>query len=120
MERADFESFVIEAVKDLPKYFKEKMENISIIVEDFPSFDIQKQMGHGPYGLLGIYQGVPYRKRGFWYGNVMPDKIIIFQKPIENIAKTDEEIKVWVRKVVMHEIGHYYGLSEDELRKAGV
>jgi predicted Zn-dependent protease with MMP-like domain len=120
MERIKFEAFVVEAVKSVPRFFKEKLENISIIVEDFPSLEIQSQMRHGPYGLLGIYQGVPYRKRGFWYGNVMPDKIIIYQKPIENIAKTEEEIKDLVRKVVMHEIGHYYGLSDAELRKAGV
>jgi len=120
MEKEIFEQFVIESVKDLPQFFKDKMENISIIIEDFPSLQVQKQMKHGPYELLGIYQGVPYRKRGFWYGNVMPDKIIIYQKPIENIAKTEPEIKALVRRVVMHEIGHYYGLSEQELRKAGV
>lgn len=120
MERAKFEEFVTEAVKDLPRFFKKKMENISIVIEDFPSIDVQNQMHHGPYGLLGLYQGVPYTKRNTWYANVMPDKIIIYQKPIENYAKTEPEIKELVRKVVMHEIGHYYGLSEEELRKAGV
>lgn len=120
METEKFEQFVIEAVKNLPQFFKNKMENISIIVEDFPSLQIQEQIKRGQYEILGIYQGVPYRKRGFWYGNVLPDKIIIFQKPIEKLAKTEDEIKELVRKVVMHEIGHYYGLSEQELRKAGV
>jgi predicted Zn-dependent protease with MMP-like domain len=120
MERVKFEEYVTEAVKDLPKFFKKKMENISIIIEDFPSIDVQNQMHHGPYGLLGLYQGIPYTKRNTWYSNVMPDKIIIYQKPIERIAVTEEEIKDLVRKVVMHEIGHYYGLSEEELRKAGV
>lgn len=120
MERGKFEEFVTEAIKDIPSFFRKKLENISIIIEDFPSIDIQNKMEHGPYGLLGLYQGVPYRKRGFWYGNTLPDKIIIYQKPIENIAKTELEIKELVRKVVMHEIGHYYGLSEQELREAGV
>jgi predicted Zn-dependent protease with MMP-like domain len=120
MERDKFEEFVTESVKDLPRYFKKKMENISIIIEDFPSLEIQNKMHTGPYGLLGLYQGVPYTKRNIWYANVMPDKIIIYQKPIENIAKTEKEINDLVRKVVMHEIGHYYGLSEQELRKVGV
>jgi predicted Zn-dependent protease with MMP-like domain len=120
MEREKFEQSVIESLKDLPKFFKKKMENISIIIEDFPSLEVQNQMHHGPYGLLGLYQGIPYTKRNTWYANVMPDKIIIYQKPIENIAKSEQEIKELVRKVVMHEIGHYYGLSDQELRKAGV
>jgi predicted Zn-dependent protease with MMP-like domain len=120
MEKIKFEQFVIEAVKNLPRFFKKKMENISIIVEDFPAPEIQSNMQAGPYHLLGLYQGVPYTKRNSWYANVMPDKIIIYQKPIENIAKTEDEIKELVRKVVMHEIGHYYGLSDHELRKAGV
>ena len=120
MDKDKFEEFVVKALKDIPKFFRKKLENVSIIIEDFPSPEIQQQMKHGQYELLGLYQGVPYRKRGFWYGNTLPDKIIIYQKPIENIAHTDQEIKELVRKVVMHEIGHYYGLSEEELRKAGV
>lgn len=120
MEKEKFEAFVVEAVKDLPKFFKDKLENISIIIEDFPSLEIQNKMKKGPYQLLGLYQGVPLRKRGLWYQNVLPDKIIIYQKPIEHIAKTEDEIKTLVRKVVMHEIGHYYGLSEQELKNAGV
>ncbi len=120
MDKDKFEQLVIEAVKDLPKFFKDKMDNISIIIEDFPSLDIQRQTKHGLYGILGIYQGVPFPKRNHWYGNVLPDRIIIYQKPIEKLAKTEFEIKEQVRKTVMHEIGHYYGLSEHELRQAGV
>jgi predicted Zn-dependent protease with MMP-like domain len=70
-----------------------------------------------PYGLLGLYRGVPYTRRGIWYRNVMPDKIIIFKKPIEVRCRNKEEIKESVRKVVIHEIGHYFGLGEADLRK---
>lgn len=120
MQREQFEEFVLQALEDLPEFFKKKLENVSIIIEDLPSLEIQNKLKKDGFGILGLYQGIPYRKRGFWYGNTLPDRIIIYQKPIENIAKTEEEIKELVRKVVMHEIGHYYGLSEEELRKAGV
>ncbi|MCX7784948.1 MAG: metallopeptidase family protein [candidate division WOR-3 bacterium] len=120
MQREQFEEFVIQALHELPEFFKKKLENVSIIIEDVPSLEVQNKMKKGKLDILGLYHGVPYRKRGFWYGNTLPDRIIIYQKPIENIAKTEEEIKELVRKVVMHEIGHYYGLSDEELRQAGV
>lgn len=120
MEKNKFEQYVVEAVKALPKFFRDKLENVSIIIEDFPSEEILTKMKRGKYELLGIYQGIPYNKRGFWYGNVLPDKIIIYQKPIEKIADNEESIKELIGKVIMHEIGHYYGLSEKELREAGV
>ncbi|MCX8015137.1 MAG: metallopeptidase family protein [candidate division WOR-3 bacterium] len=119
MEREKFEAFVVQAIKTLPKFFKAKLENVGIVIEDFPSIEIQNKMNKGPYELLGLYQGVPLPKRGVWYRNVLPDKIIIYQKPIERIAQTEDEIKNLVRKVLMHEIGHYYGLSEEELKDAG-
>jgi predicted Zn-dependent protease with MMP-like domain len=69
-----------------------------------------------PSELLGLYQGVPLDRRGFYYGNVLPDKITLFKIPIESICKTKEEIEEKVREVVIHEVGHYFGLDEERLR----
>jgi predicted Zn-dependent protease with MMP-like domain len=70
-----------------------------------------------PYQLLGLYQGVPYQRRGFYYGNVLPDKITLFQIPIESICRTREEIEEKVREVVIHEVGHYFGFDDERLRE---
>ena len=114
----EFEELVSEAVNSLPEKFKEKMENIAIAIEDLPSRELLTEMKiKSPYGLLGLYRGVPYSRRGIWYRNVLPDKIIIFKKPIEIRCRNKEEIKDSVRKVVIHEIGHYFGLGEMDLRK---
>lgn len=114
----EFEELVTEAISGLPEKFKEKMENIAVAIEDLPSQELLGEMKiKSPYGLLGLYRGVPYTRRGIWYRNVMPDKIIIFQKPIEVQCRNKEEIRESVRKVVIHEIGHYFGLDEADLRK---
>jgi len=114
----EFEELVTEAISSLPKKFKEKMENIVVVIEDLPSRELLMEMKiKSPYGLLGLYRGIPYPRRGIWYRNVMPDKIIIFKKPIEVRCKNKEEIKESVRRVVIHEIGHYFGLGEADLRK---
>lgn len=114
----EFEELVTEAISSLPEKFRERMENIAVVIEDLPSQELLREMKiRSPYGLLGLYRGVPYSRRGFWYRNVLPDKIIIFKKPIEIRCRNKEEIKESVRKVVIHEIGHYFGLGEADLRK---
>ncbi len=116
--KEEFEELVTDAISSLPKKFKEKMENIVVVIESLPSQELLMEMKiKSPYGLLGLYRGVPYTRRGIWYRNVMPDKIIIFKKPIEVRCKNKEEIKESVRRVVIHEIGHYFGLGEADLRK---
>jgi predicted Zn-dependent protease with MMP-like domain len=72
---------------------------------------------HSPSQLLGLYQGVPYDRRGFYYGNVLPDKITLFQNPIESICQTKEEVKERAREVIIHEVGHYFGLDDERLRE---
>jgi len=106
---------VQEAIKAIPDYFRKKFANLSIEVKPIASADIAKRLNGNPMGLLGVYQGIPYQKRGPWYGNVMPDRIVIFQHPIERQCRNDEEIKTLARKVVIHEVGHYFGLSDPEL-----
>jgi predicted Zn-dependent protease with MMP-like domain len=114
----EFEALVILALERLPKFFKKKMKNVDVVVEDRASGDLLSGMGlRSPFQLLGLYQGVPLDRRGFYYGNVLPDKIALFQIPIESICRTKEEIEEKVREVVIHEVGHYFGLSDERLRE---
>ena len=115
METGRFSELVDQAVAGIPDYFRKRFENIEIDVMPFAPPDVAKNLGRHPMQLLGVYQGIPYRRRGPWYGNVMPDRILIFQVPIERQCRTEDEIRTLVRKVVIHEIGHYFGLSDDEL-----
>ncbi|MBM4308086.1 MAG: metallopeptidase family protein [Deltaproteobacteria bacterium] len=118
LPRKEFERIVISALKGLPKSIKNRMENIDVVIEDQASPDLLSEMGlHSPSDLLGLYQGVPIDRRGFYYGNVLPDKITLFQHPIESICRTKEEIAEKVREVVVHEVGHYFGLDEERLEE---
>ena len=118
LTRREFEEAVVSALKKLPKFIREKMKNVDVVVEDRASRDLLSEMGlRSPSELLGLYQGVPLDRRGFYYGNVLPDKITLFQIPIESICKTKEEIKEEIREVVIHEVGHYFGLNDERLEE---
>jgi predicted Zn-dependent protease with MMP-like domain len=118
LTREEFEDLVVSALKKLPRFFRKKMENVDVVVEDRASLEVLKEMGlRSPYELLGLYQGVPLSRRGFYYGNVLPDKITLFQLPIEAICNTREELESKVREVVIHEVGHYFGLDDERLRE---
>jgi len=118
LTRKEFEEAAVAALKRLPIFIKEKMENVDVVVEDRAPQDLVTEMGlHSPSELLGLYQGVPLDRRGFYYGNVLPDKITLFHVPIESICKTKEEVKEKVREVVIHEVGHYFGLDDERLRE---
>jgi predicted Zn-dependent protease with MMP-like domain len=118
LNRKEFEETVVSALEGLPTFFKKKMENIDVVVEDQAPHDLLSEMRlRSPFDLLGLYQGIPLDRRGFFYGNVLPDKITLFQMPIESICRTEEEVKEKIREVVIHEVGHYFGLSEERLRE---
>jgi predicted Zn-dependent protease with MMP-like domain len=118
MEREKFEKLVEEALADLPEKFKERLQNITVIVEEKPSREVYERLGGSPFSLiLGLYHGVPFKHRGPFYGNVPPDVITIYQNPIEKICSTEEEIKKKVKEVVVHEIAHYFGFDDEELKK---
>ncbi len=112
MKKERFDALVQEALTSLPPRFRKLLQNIAFIVEDSPP-------PSGPHrgGLLGLYHGVPFKHRGSSYGNIAPDVIVIYQKPIESLCSSEEEIRNRVKEVVLHEIGHYFGLSEEDLRK---
>ena len=118
LTRKEFEELVVLALKRLPKFFKKKMKNVDVVVEDRASRDLLSEVDlRSPFELLGLYQGVPFDRRGFYYGNVLPDKITLFQTPIESMCQTKEEIEEKVREVVIHEVGHYFGLDDERLRE---
>ncbi len=118
LTREEFEEAAVSALQRLPKWIRKKIENVDVIVEDRASPEILSEMElSSPFSLLGLYQGVPLPRRGFYYGNVLPDKITLFQIPIESICRTREEIEEKVREVVIHEVGHYFGLDDERLRE---
>ncbi len=118
LTQKEFEEAVVAALKRLPKFIKAKMENVDVVVEPKASPEVLSEMGlRSPFELLGLYQGVPYDRRGFYYGNVLPDKITLFQIPIESICQTKEEVNEKVREVIIHEVGHYFGLDDKRLRE---
>jgi predicted Zn-dependent protease with MMP-like domain len=110
-----FAAFVKEAVDSLPEEIKNELENVAVLIEDEPPEDWEEEMGEGG-DLLGLYQGVSKKDRGFWYGNVLPDTIVIYQRPLERMSASREELRENVRQTVVHEVGHYFGLDEEQLR----
>lgn len=118
MEREEFERLVARAVESLPPEFQHKLENVAIMVEEWPTAaQLRQARTRVPGQLLGLYQGVPQTRRGRGYGLVLPDKISIFQRPIEAQCRFDYEIEARVREVVRHEIAHHLGLDEEALRR---
>jgi len=118
MQREKFEALVAMAIDNLPPEFQRKLENVDIVVENWPTPLQLRQAKHShPTQLLGLYQGVPQTRRGRGYGLVLPDKISIFQKPIEAHCRFGDEIEATIEEVVRHEIAHHFGLDERTLRQ---
>jgi predicted Zn-dependent protease with MMP-like domain len=117
MDPKRFHELILLALRDLPTEFRRKMENVEILVEDWPSGERRRKRSQRRENgsLLGLYHGYPLKERGSWYGNVLPDQITIYQGPIERICRNEKEIEERVREVVLHEVGHYFGLEEEEL-----
>lgn len=116
MEREKFEEYVIDAINELPLEFQDKLENINVIVRDYPSRRQLAKVGRG-MTLLGLYEGVPHIRRTQSYGMVLPDKITIFQKTIEAKCRTEREVIAEIHRVVYHEIAHHFGLDDNLLQK---
>ncbi len=121
MDRETFEILVDEAVDSLPDDIKAWLDNVAIVVADQPTPDQLEGLGLRPGDLLlGRYVGVPKTHRGITYGETLPDKIVIFQRNVERFCRSPRECREQVRKTVLHEIGHHFGLADAELRDAGV
>jgi predicted Zn-dependent protease with MMP-like domain len=116
----EFEQLVVEALDDLPDAIHEKLENIEVVVADWPTPAELRSVGMKPGQLLlGLYQGVPLTRRGGHYGLVLPDKVTIFQGPIERICRTREAVIRQVQRTVRHELAHHFGISDDRLKELG-
>jgi predicted Zn-dependent protease with MMP-like domain len=115
LSSADFERVVAEALDSLPKRFAKLVENVAITVEEEPSDeDLESAEDDDDTELLGIYRGVALTERGHDMP-LLPDEIAIFRGPINRVARTRQEAVAEVRETVIHELGHYFGLSDDEL-----
>ena len=118
MEQHKFDSIVIHVVESLPDEFREKLENVDIVIEDWPGVEQLKRLNlRHRSQLLGLYEGVPQTRRGHGYNLVLPDKITIFRKPIEMKCRTEKGVEVEIGKVVKHEIAHHFGTGEETLRQ---
>lgn len=119
MTREKFSELVEEALGDIPERFREAMQNVALVVEDEPSFALLRDLGmQRGETLLGLYHGTPLPQRSWDYGNTLPDRISIYQRPIEQECGDDEDaIRDCIAETVIHEFGHYFGLSEEEIQE---
>ena len=110
MERRKFEALVAQALHGLPRTFREKLTNVVIIIEDLPPEEAESE------GLLlGLFHGVPRTEKSV-FSSSPPDRIFLYQRNIEAVCRSEAEVRRQLRATLLHEVGHYFGLSEDELR----
>jgi predicted Zn-dependent protease with MMP-like domain len=123
MEAVDEEGFydlVAEALESIPQQFHERLENVELVVEDFPSWNTMRLAKvRSKWNLLGFYHGVPLTERTSGYNLITPDKISIYRRPIEAQVNTTAELRALVHRVVRHEVAHYFGIDDDRLVEIG-
>ena len=118
MTRAEFERLVGEAIMLIPGRFRREMKNLALVVEEQPSAELLEEMDiEPPDSLYGLYQGTPLPERTWGYGNALPDRITLFQQPIEEDYEDEAEIRAAIGETLIHEVGHYFGLSEEEIEE---
>jgi len=116
MTRARFERLVAEAVMLIPLRFRREIKNLALVVEDDPAPELLEEMEiEPPDTLFGLYRGTPLPERGASFGNALPDMITIFQRPIEEDCEDEDEVRAVIGETLIHEVGHYFGLSEEEI-----
>lgn len=116
MTRARFAQLVEDALRGIPRRFRDAMANVAVVVEDEPPPHVREDM-EPDEELFGLYEGVPLPERGASYGNALPDRISIYQNPIEAACNDDDEIRTCVAETVIHELGHYFGMTEEEIEE---
>jgi len=117
VDRETFEGLVTAAVEGLPENFRDRVTNVEFVVEDVARGSDYAQLGGPGKTLLGVYRGVPLTRRGRGYHMAFPDKIVIFQQPLQSLARDEADLSERVGHVVRHEIAHYFGISDDRLRE---
>ena len=118
MTREAFEQLVADALSGIPRRFRDAMTNIVISVEAEPSRALLREMDiEPPDTLFGLYQGTPLTERRWDHGNSLPDRILLFQGPHEREAEDEDDLIASIGETLIHEIGHYFGLSEEEIEE---
>jgi len=118
VEQRKFDRLVADALVSIPRRFRDAMTNLAIVVEDEPSPVLLEEMEiEPPDTLLGLYQGTPLTERHWDYGNTLPDRILLFKGPLERESEDEEDLVVAIGETLIHEIGHYFGLSEEEIEE---
>ena len=116
----EFQNYMEKALEAIPEAFSSKMDNIVFIIEPYPSENDLSRLGlNDRRQLLGLYSGIPYTRRDTGYMGTMPDRIILFQKNIESLCRTEEQLVDKIKEVVIHEVAHYFGMDDEEIRNAG-
>ncbi len=120
MDEAQFDQLVAEALDRLPEAFRSRLENVEIVVEDWPDRRTMRLAGvRSPADLLGFYHGVPLPRRTSSYMLVLPDKITLYRRPILMRCRTVEEVRALVERTLRHEIAHYFGIDDERLEEIG-
>jgi predicted Zn-dependent protease with MMP-like domain len=118
MTRTRFEQLAGEALASIPRRFRAAIHNVVIVVEDEPSAQLLEELDiEPPDTLLGLYQGTPLTERRWDYGNRLPDQVVLFQGPIERDSEDEGDVKAAIGETLIHELGHYFGLSEEEIEE---
>lgn len=115
MRRAQFERIVDQALEDLPEWVLEAVDNLHVVVEDWPT----RQQDPSEEGILGIYEGVSLLDRGDWYSGALPDRIVIFKGPHLELSLSPTELRREIRRTVLHEVAHHLGIDDDRLTELG-
>jgi predicted Zn-dependent protease with MMP-like domain len=112
VNRARFEELAARALDGLPEWVHERLDNIDVVIEDEPPEDAPD--------LLGLYQGIPLTERGMGYGGVLPDRISLYRRTIQDVAGDDEhQLERWIAETVIHEVAHHFGISDERLHELG-
>jgi predicted Zn-dependent protease with MMP-like domain len=120
MERSAFEKLVRDAIGELPEEFRDRLRNVVIIIEDYPSEELKEQMGLSQHDtLFGLYEGVPLTERGYFEQPLYPDRILIFQGALEDECDSPDELKEEVKTTLVHEVAHFFGIDDEYLEELG-
>ncbi len=116
MKREEFVKVAEESLDSLPEEFRSRIENVAILVEDFPPNQSPPRPGRQRRLLLGVFHGVPATKKSVFDLSVGPAHIVLYQKNIEAVCSSEAEVRQQIRQTLMHELGHYFGMTEEQLR----
>lgn len=117
MKLEDFKAAVGEALDSIPEEFRRRIENVAVLVEDLPPQPISSPPGQARRILLGLFHGVPLTQKSVFHGPIgSPDYVVLYKKNIESICSTEAEVRQQIRLTIIHELGHYFGMSEEQLR----